>query len=294
MITVTFSNSIGSIQLGYSPPYILQRFEGGSGSKCDLNIIKAPMQDGEFTLQDANGKIQNYLDKKQLVVSGAIIGNSLTDLNNKKKELSRIFNPKYGSTLLYNNGTYEREIECVVEMSPAFNSEKSGSGFYYQLFSSTLRASRPFWLDKDWSGGAFSLSKPMFKFDLILTDNYEFETDGENRRTFTNAGDVDAPVYIEFNGPATNPKIINETTGEFIKVTKVLAAYEKLIINTTEGNKYVIFNSGSTEENAFGLLSHDSKLFSLIPGNNTISYTADFGIATASALVKYKNRYIDM
>ena len=45
-----------------------------------------------------------------------------------------------------------------------------------------------------------------------------------------NEGDVDAPIQIEYVGPAKNPKITNETTGEYIQVNMEIGEKEKLVL----------------------------------------------------------------
>ncbi len=291
MQTLTFYNDLGSIDMGQSAPYYLQLVEGISGLNNEINSIKAPFQDGETVLKTGDN-IQSYSQRRNITLTVVIVASDYDTLNTYKRNLTKIFNPKIPSKLKYTNETYEKEIDVVVETTPKFAQDEKNR--YYQVFFVSLIAHQPFWLDLNFSGETFSLSLGKFEFPLQLTDSYEIETEGINRTTLSNDGDVETPVYIEFYGPAINPKILNETTGEYIKVTKTLLTGEKLIISTEIGNKYVIFDNGITQTNAFSLLDLNSVFFNLVLGDNVISFTADFGTDTASVFIQYKNRFIGL
>ena len=59
-----------------------------------------------------------------------------------------------------------------------------------------------------------------------------------------NSGQVEAPIMIEIKGACVNPKIKNETTGEFIsfKNLTMMSANDVLVIDTTFGKKKVELN----------------------------------------------------
>jgi hypothetical protein len=283
---LTFSNSEGSVTIGNSAPYWLKELNGVSGVTVNIEEQKAPFQDGTTHLsENFNNRFFNIV--------GVIRTYSDSELNDKKRELSSVFNPKLESTLTYTNGDYTKKITVWCEQTVLFSSTDKGNG--YQTFLVNLRAHEPFWLDETISGEIMSLVIPAFKFTLAFDPYITFGEKGNNRTTIDNVGDVETPVRIEFEGPATNPKITNETTGEFVKVNTVLNTGEKLIITTDFGNKKVIFvDVSGNESNSFGLIDLNSKFFQLQIGENEISYSADVGTTTAEVLIQWYNRFLGL
>lgn len=286
---ITYTNSRGqSVELTKTAPYILQYLSGAGGSLTDVQLEKSAFQDG-------SNYLDTQLDPRILTFEVAIIGTSEDDVYSKRSELVKVFNPKLGEgELVYNYGSSgEKRIKCVVDRAPVFLVGSENRTITYQKTLFTLIAPVPFWTDNFIEGEILSQSVPQFEFDLYLSDEFEFEKRGTNRTTINNTGDVETPVEIVFEGPAANPVITNETTGEFIKVTKTLLGGEKLLINTSFGNKSVLFDDGSgVTTNAFGNLSLDSTLWNLEIGTNEIVYTADAGIDTASMLISWRQRYV--
>ena len=125
------------------------------------------------------------------------------------------------------------------------------------------------------------------KFNLQLPS--KFSSRGFKRKAI-NSGDVDAPVKIEFIGPATNPSVINETTGKVIQVNRELGASDVLTISTEFGKKYVRING----DNAFHYIDLTSSFWNLIPGENILSYKSNNDSINTRVKIKWKNRYLDI
>lgn len=288
MEKITITNSRGSVEIGNTFPYTLTNIQGITGLQTDVITQKAYQQDGE-TYIDANYRPRN------IVVSGLISAESYETLNTYKRIIQNLFCPRISTKLTYTNETYTKDINVIVETTPVFsNNEKSK---YSQSFFVSLIAHQPFFEDTEESGETFSLSLGKFKFPLKLTNNYKIETTGINRTTFENGGDVKTPVKILFLGPASNPKILNETTGVFVKINKTLLTNEKLEINTEFGNVSVLFyDSFGAVTNAFDSidLGSDFTNFNLETGSNIISFEVDSGIQTAKVNITYKNRFVGL
>lgn len=103
---------------------------------------------------------------------------------------------------------------------------------------------------------------------------------------------METPVEIEFHGSAVNPKIINHSTGEFIRIKKEITSDEVLYINTAFGKKRVEIIRNGTREDAFDYIDLDSRFFSLRPGDNVIEYQSENGLAPQSVQIYYYNRYL--
>jgi hypothetical protein len=281
MARLTYVNERGqSLTFGDSAPLLVTKIEGLGSVQNRIQKQQAPYQDGSTV----TGKT---LSERELVIEGVILAK---DKEVYRRQLLRVFNPKLTGTLRYERGTVVKEISCVPELAPAFPSNMQQP---HQLFLITLLCPTPFWLDTfteseemaDWIGGlAFPLQLPMMFA-------------GRSTRVNTvlhNAGDVETPLTFEFIGPCTNPKVINADTGEFIKINKELAEYEKLIITTDFGRKRVrLLNIYTGEEsNAFNYIDLDSIFFQLQPGDNQLSYDADLGKESAKVWIRWRNRYL--
>ena len=286
MQTITYANVNGSLSLGANTtPYFLQNIEGVTGITVDILSQTAPFQQGTTY-------IRSDFRPRNITIRGLITATDYTTLNTRKRLIQNLFNPKLVSTITYTNDYFTAVSGCYPEMAPAFT--QSDQSLYFQTFFVSLICPNPFWRDATAYGTWMSISIPKLKFDLELTDTYEFETNGTNRMTIDNVGDVETSVIIYFHGAAINPRVDNLTTGEHIKVTKTLADGEALVINTEFGNKSVLFDDGLTQTNAFGLIDLSSTFFQLQVGENILAYSADTGVETASVLVQYYTRYLGM
>ena len=283
MQTLNFSNSAGTIEIGTSAPYYLQVLDGISGLGTLAQEQRAPNQNGT-TL------INKVFDKRFVTITGYMKACDYDTLNSQKRLLQKIFNPMSDVEMTYSNETYSKKITLSTENAPKFTADK---GRRYQIFTVNLVAYEPFLVDLEESTEEMSVTLKNLVFPLICEPDLEFETNGAETIAISNEGDIETPVEIYFYGPAENPKVINETTGEFIEVTKTLLDGEVLYINTQFGNKQVLFtDSSSVQSNAFGLINLDSEFFQLQKGNNVLSYSADSGTDTANVLINYSNKYI--
>ena len=103
--------------------------------------------------------------------------------------------------------------------------------------------------------------------------------DGQNAH---NSGTTDANVIIEIHGPAQNPTVINNTTGEQIKVNITIGSNDVILIDTAL--KSTTLNGG----NINALVEAGSTYFTLQKGDNAISYRSD---TSGYADVKWYTQY---
>lgn len=108
---------------------------------------------------------------------------------------------------------------------------------------------------------------------------------------FMNNGHVSTPIEVIFKGNALNPTLTNLTTGEFIKVNRLIPKGYKLILNTEFGNKKVEIEApDGMKENAFHYIDLDSTFFSLPVGETKIGFMADEG--EPEVYVRYSKKYL--
>lgn len=112
-------------------------------------------------------------------------------------------------------------------------------------------------------------------------------------KEINNKGDTDAPVQIEYIGPASNPRITNETTGEFIQVNMKIGEKEKLVIDTREGKETVNLITPHETKDVYNNIDLNSTFFKLIVGKNLIKYSSDVeGAKDKVAIKDYTNKYV--
>ena len=271
---ITYTNEKGqSITMGDSAPLVITQIDGLGSVQNDIQRQKAPGQDGS-TITGST------LTERGLTFTGIILS---IDQEKYRRELLHVFNPKLSGTIKYEKGAVNKQIDCRVEIAPDFPSGYKG---IYQTFIINLLCANPFWLDIEesqielvsWIGGmTFPLSMPT-----------TFSMAGESRINVINRGDVETPIRIEITGPATNPKLINALTGEYIRVKQSLLSGDIMTITTDFGRKRVEING----QNAFNYIDLTSTFFNLNPGDNILELTTEDINDDARVEVSYRNRYL--
>lgn len=282
MERLIFINSRGeSITLGKSPPYILQTIEGLGGPSTDVQMQKSPFQDGQVYLD-------TLLEERTIDFDVAILANTPEELYQRRAELVRVFNAKLGPGILrYEYYGNVREIEATVETAPIFPAGSGSKGYTFQIARFSLVCPSPFWLDPLEQNIKLEDFVSNFRFPFHFP--VIFSTRGDTR-TIINDGDVPTPIIVEFRGPATNPRIENNTTGEFIQVNREVPVNYRLIINTEFGRKRVsIIAPDGVETNAFHYLDLDSTFFGLEVGENRLSFITAGG--RPEVYIRFKKRY---
>lgn len=279
MPKLTYTNERGqSIILGDYAPLLVTRMDGLGSVQNEIQRQRAPYQDGSTVTGST-------LAERELTIDGVIL-----DPNKEtyRRQLLQAFNPKLSGVIRYEKGSVVKEISCRTELAPAFPSDFSKR---YQLFLITLLCPNPFWLDPEteteeivtWIGG--------MTFPLRLPTT--FATKGPKKINIINQGDVETPAKIEFKGPATNPRITNLATGEYIQVNRTLLSTDKLIITTDFGSKRVeIEDELGVKTNAFNWIDLGSSFWSLQIGDNVVEYTSDDLVEPAAVSISYRNRYV--
>lgn len=279
MQRVTFINTRGeSIEL-YHEPFFLNKIEG-------LGDVEAETQSKKSQGQDGSTPFDTTLEERFLSIEVVILDNLLAN----RQLISKVFNPKLGQGLLiYENDIVKRSIMAIVEHVPKFPDERPRLG---QKAIMELVCHNPYWLTDEqveqlvvWDGG--------FEFPLQLPTEFARQSLSK-AKILVNEGDVDTPILVSFEGPATAPiSIINVTTGEFIEVNQNLLEGETLEINTTFGQKRVlkVLPNGTTT-NVFHHINLESTFFNLTQGNNLIDYSTGADYERSGVTITWRNRYL--
>lgn len=278
-INLKLESNSKTIEIGKNKPYRLLNIEGIEIGEIELNTSDNVSYDGS--------KVRNRRVKfRPVVLECEYTGKNVEE---QRRLLSGFFNVHYDGILRIDYAGVKRETLYMVEGFRA----KLENVYYPLRFLVHLYCPDPFLMGSitysqemaDWVGG--------LRFPLQLPTMFA----GRSTRQSTiirNDGDVPTPAIFEFLGPAINPKVTNDITGEYIKVNREIAENERLVISTQFGNKKVILRNIVTgeETNAFGWIDLGSTFFQLQVGDNLISYSADMGQETARVWIKWRNRYM--
>lgn len=282
METVTFTNSRGeSLFLGTSKPFYMTSIEGTGGAPSDLLSTKSPYQDGTTF-------VDMMLANRPLSIIGGIIAPTREKMYQYRREFMRILNSKLGlGTLVYTNSYRSYAIQAVVEGTPNFDERIVTN----QPFTINFICPDPYFTDVSPMSKGLRFEIGGLMFPLVLPT--QFAT-ASYEAYFQNDGDVPTPVEIHYKGPALNPVVTNETTGEYIKIKYDLSENDVLVINTAFGRKRVeVVNPDGTRTNVFHWIDLGSTFFQLQVGKNLLVYNSDRegDRAIATVDIFWNNRY---
>lgn len=280
---VIFEASDGRTVELYGNPYRLYHFEGFGEVESETQMQRAPFQDGATY-------VDSVLQSRSITLEVRINAKNEKELVSLRSYLASIFNPKLGlGKLTRIIGDDVKEIECVSDSLPFFPEGAGNRGRTFQKALINLTAPNSYWKSRHRTSTALQAYVGNFKLPFTLP--FELGVEGDST-VLINEGDIPTPVLIDIRGPTMNPKIINRTTGEFVKVNRYIEEDEILHIDTTPGQKKVLLIKNSTITNVMGDLAYDSDFFMLEVGENRIEHVADAGDANALVAITWQNLYV--
>jgi hypothetical protein len=214
------------------------------------------------------------------------------EIAQERRRITNICNPLNGTvkmTVNLNDGsTYHRDITFT--SAPFFPIGFENRNSEWQKVQLLYSANNPFWYAETEITESFQGVEPLFLFPFTMSPTTPVVFGNIIPSNIAiNEGQVSAPVVIEIKGACVNPKIENETTGEFIAFKDlVMAAEDVLVIDTTFGQKKVELNN----ENVFNKLDFESTFFNLQIGENSIDFSDETGSTETTIHFIYKNLYI--
>jgi uncharacterized protein YbcI len=207
----------------------------------------------------------------------------------------RVINPKTynsntdkrGELLIYYTNDYKKyRIYGKVEDSAEFNDRKNN----HDTATISFYCQDPYWLDEKGKNIEIKSITGGLKFGLNLPTTF---SNVSFYKEIVNEGDVEAPVQIEYIGPAKNPRVTNETTGEYIQVNMEIGEKEKLVIDTQEGKETVNLITPHKTKDVYNNIDLNSTFFELIVGKNLVKYSSDIeGAKDKVAIRDYTNKYV--
>ena len=239
-------------------------------------VIANNLNEASFD-QDGTEYLGTTLLQPRDIIFGLLLrGVGFKDLYSKRRDILRIFNPKLGEgTLKYTNDFTSYTLKVVVDATPAFLPGKNFVGYHTMACNISLTAMDPFFFDNDETVRIMEDFLDRFRFPFHFKT--KFATRGSTI-VINNDGDVETPVEVTFFGAVEDPKITNDTTGEFIQVIGTVGTGQKLVINTEDGNKSVVLVTETNEQiNQYSKITLDSTFWKLQQGENQISFEVTSG-----------------
>lgn len=214
------------------------------------------------------------------------------EIAEERRKITNICNPLNGKikmTVKLNNGSiYHRDI--TFSSAPIFPIGFENRNRNWQKVQLLYSANNPFWYAESEIIETFQGVEPLFNFPFTMSPTEPIVFGNVIPSNIaTNEGQVDAPVVIEIEGACVNPRIENETTGEFIAFRDLtMVAGDVLVIDTTFGQKRVELNG----VNVFNKLDFASTFFNLQIGDNSIDFSDETGSTETTIHFIYRNLYI--
>lgn len=264
------------------PNYPLKNWDGFEKAPVVHQMTKAPYQDGE-TL------IDTVFESRQLNLEWTILADNEFQLEERRRIVTRIFNPKLGPgkiEWIQADGSTTFLIDCVPQdiIMPAGKAR----GITFQEVLLPFIAPKPFWYTP------IQAEEYLVGFDGGLSFPFSFPINFGTVGTtinIINSGNVDTPIQIYFSGEVEDPIIKNETTGKELSIVKTINDGDILIINTKFGARSVQILSEGNYINAFEYVDPGSLFWKLIPGENIVTYTATSEGVNAKCKILYYNHY---
>lgn len=255
----------------------------------------ATSQKSQGVNQDGCNSEDSLLDARVIKLNVTIRTKNRLKLYELRRKIMRIINPKTynqdtgkrGELLIYYTNDYKKyRIYGKVEDSAEFNDRKNN----HDTATISFYCEDPYWLDEAGKDIDIKSVKGGLKFPLSLSTTF---SDVSFYKEIDNIGDVEAAIKIEYTGPATNPKITNETTGEYIQVNMDIGEKEKLVIDTREGKETVNLITPNEIKDVYNKIDLNSTFFKLIIGKNLIKYSSNIEGAKDKVTIKdYTNKYV--
>lgn len=255
----------------------------------------ATSQKSQGVNQDGCNSEDSLLDPRVIKLQVTIRTKDREKLYELRRKVMRVINPKTynrntnkrGELLIYYINDYKKyRIYGKVEDSAEFNDRKNN----HDKATISFYCQDPYWLDEEGTDIDIKSVTGGLKFSLSLPNHFSLVS---FYKMIENTGDVESPIQIEYIGPATNPCITNETTGEFIKINMEISEKEKLIIDTREGKETVNLITPHEIKDVYNNIDLNSIFFKLIIGKNLIKYSSDVEGAKDKVTIKdYTNKYV--
>lgn len=292
-----------TVQIIYTPPSGVGDpvvFESTSDTGITLingvtGIGIAPVTHTTVARAQSHGSVlrSTRLTEREIFLPILMDAESVHELDKLRDSLLARLDPLKGPGTL----TIRRMADGQVRTIPAIYKDglagDYGSEYYgeWQSFGLTFLVTEAFFsgekMTVKWA--LESISKPFIStterfFPVILG-----RTSTDNNYSLTVPGDVTTYPVWRITGPATDPTITNERTGEKFSFTGEIRAGETITIDSKNNT---LLSNQRTQEELWDALSLDSIIFALEPGETGLSVTATSLTAASAIEASFSPQYL--
>lgn len=263
-----------------APPYIIGSVSGTGGADNTIISNSVPGLDGVY--------VQGIRTESRVITCFIHVdGRDRKDMYDKRFTLiQRLAASDTPGMLYYYNDYTTMRIAAIPQSSPNFTDRIKN----YNRADISFYCPSPYWESLIDKSGYMAYTDAGFEFPFEFDISFAALS---NETVLLNSGSVPAPLEITIHGPASNPVIINDTTGDKIGLSKELQTGETLVINTKRGNKsVVIHHTDGSIEDAFQYIDPSTEFFSLQPGENRLLYQSDNESEQTQIYIKYRELYV--
>lgn len=284
------TNSIKSFDMSEADYLIYEGAIDWGNVSVNHNTFSYPTQIGSYITNTVIGT-------RDVSINGWIIGDTLDDINRKKKGLSKLINPLEQITIYV--GDY------------SMHGKPSSNVTYSKEYAENNEVCCKFLIQVLCDYPMFILTNPLtpeigkifggFMFPLIIPKEKGMIMGYRRRSLFVsidNQGSISVGVKIKIyaHGTVNNIEITDVVTGKKIRINKVLSSGEVVEIDTNAGERHVTGIVNGTEYDYIKYFDYDSDWLQLQTGVNTLTFRsyssdniADETYKRAEVIIEYKS-----
>lgn len=256
--------------------YLDEPIEGVSGLP---NIRSAT---GVNQGRDGSWVSRQLYEGRYISFQGRIFGGEPIDVENKRRELVSVLQRKKLKLRII---TYAG-MEFITEVFVMANQMPINRELNIVKWKIDLLSEDPLFYDNSAGELLATIGKVMDGgFDIPFDIPFNISAGGEPS-VVTNSGNETVYPIITISTPATNPKLINRATNEFMQVMTTVLDGDKLIIAMR--NKTITHNG----LNIYALQRDGSTFFGLVPGVNVMEIQSDIASENSKAEVRYQSGFL--
>lgn len=256
--------------------YLDEPIEGVSGLP---NIRSAT---GVNQGRDGSWVSRQLYEGRYISFQGRIFGGEPIDVENKRRELVSVLQRKKLKLRII---TYAG-MEFVTEVFVMANQMPINRELNIVKWKIDLLSEDPLFYDNSAGELLATVGKVMDGgFDIPFDIPFNISAGGEPS-VVTNSGNETVYPIITISTLATNPKLINRATNEFMQVMTTVLEGDKLIIDMR--NKTITHNG----LNIYALQRDGSTFFGLVPGVNVMEIQSDIASENSKAEVRYQSGFL--
>lgn len=278
--TIKFTNKNGeSITFKQYAPYIFRDITGLGNNAIKAETDKGYGQQGVYLYGVNEGA-------RVIDIQCRFMASSEVDVDAKRRELSRILNPRLGKgEILIDKGVAKYKIGAQVILKAEFERIPKT---YSQDFSVTFLCPKPDWLSEertkikmvDFVGG---LKFPI-KFPIKFADR------GSGGKV-DYYGDNPAPVILDFRvaegGTSFVDPLITNDLGQYIKLKRTITEGQRVLIDTNpDARSVLLIDNGIVSKIGY---VHGSTFFQLHRGENIFTFAVESG--DPELFLEYEEHY---